>query len=63
MPLRKKLKKELRALNFENAQLKVMFREKDKTDIWKDGLDQVEYLISLNKGEEPKPLKTHCIGW
>lgn len=56
------LKTELIDLNFENAVIKVQFNEKDHHSISMNGLDQVEYLISLNKGEEPKPLKRIASG-
>ncbi|MBE6020735.1 MAG: DNA repair protein RecN [Clostridiales bacterium] len=45
--------KELSELNFKNSLFKIDFRE---TDIGPEGSDEVEFLISTNKGEALKPL-------
>ena len=45
--------KELSELNFKNSLFKIDFRE---TDLGPEGSDEVEFLISTNKGEALKPL-------
>ena len=45
--------KELSELNFANADFKVSFSKTASSAI---GTDSIEFLISTNKGEEPKPL-------
>lgn len=49
--LLKKIRKELEDLNMQNARLEVEFKEIPFT---KSGIDQVEFLVSFNKGEELK---------
>ena len=46
-----KLKEELKDLNMENSQLEVSFTE---VPFNKMGTDQVDFLVSFNKSEEPK---------
>lgn len=58
----KELKSELSELNFEKAVFKVQFESKSNESLSGTGLDRVEYLISLNPGEEPKPLKKVASG-
>lgn len=45
------IKKELKDLNMQNARLEVDFRE---VPFHKLGIDQIEFLVSFNKGEELK---------
>ena len=45
--------KELSELNFKNSLFKIEFKE---TDLNHEGADEVEFLISTNKGEALKPL-------
>lgn len=52
--LEDKLAKELQQLNMENIIFKVRFR--DKVEVSSNGLDDIEFLISTNPGEELKPL-------
>lgn len=51
-----KINAELMELNFQNAQFVVDFKEQEKTVYTANGIDVVEFLISTNKGEMPKPL-------
>ena len=51
-----KINAELLELNFQNAQFVVDFKEQEKTVYTANGIDMVEFLISTNKGETPKPL-------
>lgn len=51
-----KINAELLELNFQNAQFVVDFKEQEKTVYTANGIDIVEFLISTNKGEIPKPL-------
>lgn len=50
--LLKKIRKELEDLNMKNARLEVDFKE---IPFSKSGTDQVEFLVSFNKGEDLKP--------
>lgn len=52
--LEKKISKELLELNMKDVLFKVDFKEKE--EISSDGIDQIEFLISTNLGEEPKPV-------
>ena len=52
--LEKSIEKELKDLNFDSAQLSIEFRE--LPDIGPNGKDQIEILISTNRGEPLKPL-------
>lgn len=45
---------ELSELNLQNVNFVVLF---NKTEVDEFGVDDVEFIISLNKGYEPKPLK------
>ncbi|MBQ2867807.1 MAG: DNA repair protein RecN [Firmicutes bacterium] len=51
-----KINAELLELNYKNAQFVVDFKEQEKTVYTANGIDVVEFLISTNKGETPKPL-------
>lgn len=48
-----KINEELAELNMEGASFKVDFT---KTELCKNGIDKVEFLISANRGEPEKPL-------
>ncbi|MDQ0362839.1 DNA repair protein RecN [Breznakia pachnodae] len=50
--LEKQVQKELYDLHLQNAQFHVHFELEDS----KTGIDKVEFYISMNKGEDPKPL-------
>jgi len=51
-----KINDELLELNFQNAQFTVDFKETEQPVYTVNGMDSVEFLISTNKGEIPKPL-------
>lgn len=51
--IEEKINNELTQLNMENAEI---FVEIEKTELNKNGCDKVEFLLSANKGEPPKPL-------
>lgn len=53
------INQELKELNFNDAKLSISFKsEEPQTELTftPEGIDQVEFLISANKGEEEKPL-------
>lgn len=52
--LEKKIQKGLEDLNFEQVQFEIHFAEKKEYS--KDGIDDVEFRISLNQGQQLKPL-------
>ena len=52
--LEKKIQKGLEDLNFEQVQFEIYFAEKKEYS--KDGIDDVEFRISLNQGQQVKPL-------
>lgn len=52
--LEKKIQKGLEDLNFEQVQFEIHFAEKKEYS--KDGIDDVEFRISLNQGQQVKPL-------
>lgn len=52
--LEKKIQKGLEDLNFEQVQFEIHFAE--KKEYTKDGIDDVEFRISLNQGQPVKPL-------
>ena len=52
--LEKKIQKGLEALNFEQVQFEIHFAEKKEYS--KDGIDDAEFRISLNQGQQVKPL-------
>ena len=52
--LEKKIQKGLEDLNFEQVQFEIHFAE--KKEYAKDGIDDVEFRISLNQGQPVKPL-------
>ncbi len=49
---------ELKDLDLEKATFTILFDEKHKneSELYESGLDQVEFMISLNEGEPEKPL-------
>lgn len=57
--LEENVKNELRQLNIENARFKVDISEKELS---KDGIDNIEFMISTNLGEEYKPLSKTASG-
>ncbi len=52
--LEKKISQELLELNMDNVLFKVDFQEKSKLSF--DGIDNIEFLISTNPGEDLKPV-------
>ena len=52
--LEKKIQKGLEDLNFEQVQFEIHFAEKN--EYAKNGIDDVEFRISLNQGQPVKPL-------
>lgn len=54
--LSKAIGKELRELGMEDAVFTVSFSERTLSQAKADGLDQVEFLLSANRGEEPRSL-------
>ena len=53
------IRKECRDLMLENADFKVEIKEKD---IGSKGIDEIEFLVSMNKGEDLKPLRQVASG-
>ena len=54
--LSQKINKELAELEMKNAKFNVKVEYNDKEFFNKNGLDEIEFLISTNIGEEEKPL-------
>lgn len=54
------LKKELKDLKMENADFSIVFNERE--NIYIDGIDEVEFFISTNLGQEKKPLSKIASG-
>lgn len=52
--LEKKIQAGLEDLNFEQVQFEIAFRE--RKEYTKDGIDDIEFCISLNQGQPVKPL-------
>ena len=52
--LEKKLQKELEELNLKGSRFIVEFREKESNSL--DGIDDLEFLVTFNPGEDLKPL-------
>lgn len=59
--LEQKMKAALMELNFLEAQFIIDVR-KDETQIHSHGFDEIEFLISTNPGETPKPLESVASG-
>ncbi len=51
-----KMNTQLKELNFKDAIFQVYFCESDTPSFSENGLDRIEFLITTNKGERPKPL-------
>lgn len=52
-----KINEELKELNFKDAHLTVQFYEDQKEQPFSvNGTDRIEFMITTNKGEKPKPL-------
>lgn len=58
--LEKEIKKEIQSLNIKNGDFKVLFME--KTNIDSDGIDNIDFLIKTNKGEDLKSLSSTASG-
>lgn len=58
--LSKKILKELKDLNLENASFEITFEEKANID--KTGMDKVDFLVSFNLGQAPKPISKVASG-
>ena len=56
--IEKRINEELKELNFKDTSFKVFFYEEEsgKSDFSANGTDRIEFLITTNKGETPKPL-------
>ncbi|WP_040397046.1 DNA repair protein RecN [Anaerococcus senegalensis] len=54
------IKKEIQSLNIKNGDFNVLFKEKEKID--SNGIDNVDFLIKTNKGEDLKSLSTTASG-
>ncbi|MEL7657948.1 MAG: DNA repair protein RecN, partial [Bacillota bacterium] len=56
--IEQKINVQLKELNFKDAYFSVLFYEEDKDHLRysSNGADRIEFLISTNKGEKPKPL-------
>lgn len=57
--LRESMEEEIRSLRMDPAQFEILFRPSGDTEtreIGRRGWDDVEFLLSTNVGEEPKPL-------
>ena len=52
-----KINAQLKELNFKDARLSIQFYEDQKAQQFSsDGTDRIEFMITTNKGEKPKPL-------
>lgn len=58
--LEKEIKKEIQSLNIKNGDFKVIFME--KTNIDSNGIDNIDFLIKTNKGEDLKSLSSTASG-
>lgn len=58
----KEVIKELKDLDLENTKFNIVFNEDEKVTFKEDGIDQVEFYISLNEGEPIKPLSKVASG-
>lgn len=58
------VKKHLQDLQLKNVVFDIVFNEIDEENInfKKDGIDEIDFLISFNKGEPPKPLAKTASG-
>jgi len=66
--IQKALKQELEALALKSVQFKIEFNDaypktyNDLSDFYENGIDEVEFMLSTNKGESLKPLKKIASG-
>ncbi|MBF8982673.1 DNA repair protein RecN [Lutibacter sp. B2] len=63
--LEQKMENELNSLNMNNTNFKVYFTENihdESYDFTENGIDKVEFLVSTNKGEVPKPVAKTASG-
>ena len=56
------VKNNLVDLQLKNALFEIRFNEISKDNLYKDGLDQIEFLVTFNKGEPLKPLSKVASG-
>lgn len=56
------VKNNLVDLELKNALFEIKFNEISKDNLYKDGLDQVDFLVTFNKGEPLKPLSKVASG-
>ena len=56
--IEQKVNEQLKELNFKDAYFTVLFNEEDKDHLHysSNGIDRIEFMITTNKGETPKPL-------
>ena len=52
----------LQDLHLNNVNFEIVFNEIDDINFQKDGIDQIDFLISFNKGEPMKPLSKTASG-
>lgn len=63
LKLQKELILELKDLDLDKAEFQVFFEEqKEKPELYENGIDQIEFMISLNEGEPLKPLSKVASG-
>jgi len=64
LKLEKDVLNELKELDLEKASFKILFEpiKKDETSLPETGLDEVDFMISLNEGEPIKPLSKVASG-
>jgi DNA repair protein RecN (Recombination protein N) len=62
--LRETIEKEIRTLRMENSRFEVVFRDRPEGDaaFTEKGTDDLEFYLSANVGEEPKPLRAIASG-
>lgn len=58
--LEKEIKNEIQSLNIINGDFKVLFKDKNKID--SNGIDDIDFLIKTNKGEDLKSLSKTASG-
>ena len=56
------VKNNLLDLQLKNAIFEVKFNDVNKESLYKDGLDQIDFLVTFNKGEPLKPLSKVASG-
>ncbi|MBP5550832.1 MAG: DNA repair protein RecN [Bacilli bacterium] len=60
--LEEDVKNNLVDLELKNALFEIRFNEISKDNLYKDGLDQIDFLVTFNKGEPLKPLSKVASG-